>query len=231
MVAVRKYSEEELRRVVSGAKFWLDVADLLGVKSAGGVSKAARLFGIDVSHIKGPKSKEYRLERRRRGLEAGNCSMCFIRPPRGDGFKWCEKCANSSGKRIKTKRSLKIAAGICFRCTRPARKGAKTCWFHLQKSRDISDRLKRETMDAYGGKCSCCGEDNLEFLSIDHIRGDGAEHRRRNFGRNCGAGGATFYRWLKKQGYPQDNYRCLCANCNLSARFGGGICVHQRAQV
>src|ERR1700676_3436135 len=38
--------------------------------------------------------------------------------------------------------------------------------------------IKQMIMKAYGGKCECCGENEMLFLSVDHINCDGAEHRR-----------------------------------------------------
>ena len=81
----------------------------------------------------------------------------------------------------------------------------------LDKGAKITQSKKRklEVIEAYGGKCVLCGETHWEFLTIDHINGGGSEHRR-----NIGA--TTIYIWLKKQGYPQKEYRLLCANCNCS---------------
>jgi hypothetical protein len=87
-------------------------------------------------------------------------------------------------------------------------------------SADVRKR-KRRAMDAYGGKCSCCGEAELAFLTIDHIDGNGAEHRREIKNR----GGGTFYAWLHSHGYP-DGFQVLCANCNLGRHINGGICPH-----
>lgn len=39
-------------------------------------------------------------------------------------------------------------------------------------------RLRAEVIAAYGGRCACCGEATPEFLSIDHVNNDGAQHRR-----------------------------------------------------
>ena len=73
-------------------------------------------------------------------------------------------------------------------------------------------RLKVEAFDAYGGRfCECCGETILEFLTIDHINGDGSHHRRSINSR----GGYSFYHWLKNNNYPS-GYRVLCMNCNFS---------------
>lgn len=42
-----------------------------------------------------------------------------------------------------------------------------------------NDKLRKNIYDAYGGAfCACCGENQQEFLSIDHINGNGNEHRR-----------------------------------------------------
>jgi hypothetical protein len=68
--------------------------------------------------------------------------------------------------------------------------------------------LKQEIIDTYGGHCVLCGEDKWEFLTIDHINGGGTKHRSQL--KN------GLYSWLKEQGYPKDEYRLLCANCNCS---------------
>jgi len=57
--------------------------------------------------------------------------------------------------------------------------------------------------------CAHCGETDLRVLQIDHIDGNGNEHRR-----TIGGSGKVFYRWLKQQEYPK-GYQVLCANCNI----------------
>lgn len=90
-----------------------------------------------------------------------------------------------------------------------------------QRSREHSQALRQKVVLAYGGKCACCGESTIEFLVIDHIAGDGAEHRK-----SIGGSGAL-YGWLRNNGYPKDNFRLLCHNCN-SARGLYGYCPHER---
>jgi len=70
-------------------------------------------------------------------------------------------------------------------------------------------------------KCVCCGESEVRFLTIDHINGNGSQHRKST---KCGTG-STFYRWLIRQGMP-DGYQVLCYNCN-NARARHGTCPHQ----
>jgi len=89
--------------------------------------------------------------------------------------------------------------------------------------------LKRAAIDAYGGKCACCGESNLAFLTIEHRNNDGAEYRR-SLG-NRSRGGIHTYRDLKKHGYPQDEgLEVACWNCNAGRQVNGGVCPHQIKQ-
>lgn len=81
--------------------------------------------------------------------------------------------------------------------------------------------VKRQTIEAYGGKCKCCGEELLEFLTMDHIRGGGNKHRR-----EVKKTGMSFYRFLRKEGYPKKDYRVLCFNCNCSIGLFG-YCPHE----
>lgn len=60
----------------------------------------------------------------------------------------------------------------------------------------------------------------FEFLTIDHIDGNGAEHRR-----TLKRGGITFYRWLINNGFPS-GFQTLCYNCNC-AKGQYGTCPHQ----
>jgi hypothetical protein len=69
--------------------------------------------------------------------------------------------------------------------------------------------------------CVCCGEAGFPFLSLDHINGGGAEHRR----SLKTAGGFSFYSHLRKLGYPP-GYQILCFNCNM-AKGALGHCPHK----
>lgn len=74
------------------------------------------------------------------------------------------------------------------------------------------------------GPCACCGESRREFLSIDHINGDGKEKRKK--------GEQTGWSLLNKfrlSGWPVElkkEYRILCHNCNQAyGQFG--YCPHK----
>ena len=82
------------------------------------------------------------------------------------------------------------------------------------------NELKIRVINNYGGKCECCGESIPEFLTIDHILGNGKDHRQK-IGR-----GYKIYKWLEKNGYPKKEFRLLCFNCNC-ARGQFGKCPHE----
>ncbi len=93
-----------------------------------------------------------------------------------------------------------------------------------ERNRQCKNRLyqrlhpvKIEVLTHYGnGKCACvqCGYSNEMALSIDHVDGDGANHRRAT---HTTAGGGKLYLWLKKHDYP-DGFQTLCMNCQWIKR-------------
>src|ERR1051326_8822509 len=42
------------------------------------------------------------------------------------------------------------------------------------------DKVRDDVLTAYGYRCQCCGITTREFLSIDHMDGNGRKHRREN---------------------------------------------------
>ena len=94
----------------------------------------------------------------------------------------------------------------------------------MQQSKARRDKYRAEMIEAYGGKCVCCGETEPAFLTVDHIHNDGSEHRKRK--RGAGSGFSLALE-LKKQGWPKDRYQLLCMNCNM-AKGMLGVCPHQR---
>jgi hypothetical protein len=79
-------------------------------------------------------------------------------------------------------------------------------------------RLRREMVDAYGGRCACCGQDGPQFLALDHAKGGGCAERR-----VLQVGGLLSR--LKRAGWPGDQHRLLCHNCNASVGMLG-FCPH-----
>lgn len=86
--------------------------------------------------------------------------------------------------------------------------------------RVANKRLRVAALNRYSNndpKCACCGERTYEFLAIDHINGNGKEHRQQ-------VGNSNIYNALRKEGYPE-GYQVLCHNCN-SAKGFYGRCPH-----
>ncbi len=84
--------------------------------------------------------------------------------------------------------------------------------------------LKLRIMQYYGNcQCACCKENNIKFLSIDHINGDGIKHRAM-----MRAGGGKFYEWIVRNNFPE-GLQVLCFNCNLGRSVNGGVCPHKES--
>ena len=89
------------------------------------------------------------------------------------------------------------------------------------------NRIRRlKVIDAYGGRCECCGETRPEFLTLDHSFGDGGVKRRELKSGGLHGTNAT-YNDIIKRGFPKDEgLRILCWNCNCS--IGSyGYCPHK----
>jgi len=104
-------------------------------------------------------------------------------------------------------------------------KNNKEKWKNQQKSKEVDRkagkkyRVKQKILviNHYGGKCVCCGETNLVFLTIDHINNNGSTHRKEI--------GSNLARWIIKNQYPI-GFQVLCWNCNLGKHLNNGICPH-----
>ena len=77
--------------------------------------------------------------------------------------------------------------------------------------------LKQEMVQAYGGACTCCGEDNLAFLTLEHRNGRTPHDD---------LGGSRMWRLAKNLGWPEQ-YTVLCYNCNIGTYKNGGRCPHE----
>lgn len=93
--------------------------------------------------------------------------------------------------------------------------------------RQATQRIKREMVDALGGCCACCGEDEIAFLTLDHIGNIVPDNHRRADGSRIS--GRTLLHEVRKEGFPRDKYRILCWNCN-AATSHGRVCPHELAR-
>lgn len=169
-------------------------------------------------------------------VPTSSCSNCHKNTP-AEGRRWCGECL-AYGRDAKAKfRSKPKPEGSCSRtdCMNTAAPGRKSCdacrlreeAYEAQhkdpialRARQARRRLRVLVFEKYGGAfCACCQEDRYEFLTIDHVAGDGARHRRENK-----AARQDIYFWLKKNNFPP-GYRVLCMNCNFALGYHG-YCPH-----
>ncbi len=92
-------------------------------------------------------------------------------------------------------------------------------------NREWSKKRREIVISHYGGVCACCEESQIEFLSMDHINGDGAKHRR-ELKKN---GHIHIYDWLIKNNFPE-GFQVLCMNCNW-AKGKYGYCPHKHGDI
>ncbi len=113
------------------------------------------------------------------------------------------------------------AHGLC-RCGNQITEGSVSrCVRCIENDKKFYRELRRRVIEHYGGKCNCCGEKELKFLAIDHIEGNGNQHRLSVLGHKH----ASIYRWLVRNNFPV-GFQVLCHNCNM-AKGCYGICPHQ----
>lgn len=76
---------------------------------------------------------------------------------------------------------------------------------------------RQRAINMYGGKCSCCGDRQYEFLIFDHEKGGGGAQRK-------SLAPLQFLAWLLESRRPE--IRILCANCH-AAIHATGKCPHR----
>lgn len=129
----------------------------------------------------------------------------FNTDPRGKAglHSWCRPCSAESQRKLRHRKLDSYKA--------------------KRRERYHKNRLKVLAHYSDGPPhCACCHESTIEFLTVDHVAGNGAAHRR-EIGLRAGGG---FYDWLLQNGLPT-GYRVLCFNCNCASRTSG-ICPHKR---
>ena len=177
------------------------------------------------------------------------CINCRCRPA-SINYKTCEFCRTKNSKYKKTpehrrklaqKRKDLLAQGICCKCHKNPvivdRTYCEKCKEQWKLYSTVSGNKKQRygyivkwnyskrklALEAYGGKCACCGESNYMFLDFDHINNDGGVWRKAN--KTRGTGG-DLVRWVIKNKFP-DTIQILCANCNQGKNRNMGVCPHK----
>lgn len=155
---------------------------------------------------------------RRAETQAAGLCKCGRAPPEPSRVD-CRLCIDAYTKSRNVTRARRVKEGLCV-CGKPPRSGRRSCTKCSQKwqLRHANDRKK--CLEHYGLVCACpgCNCNIEEFLEIDHIDGNGNEHRR--------TFKTSIYRWLIKHKFPP-GFQVLCSNCNR-AKFRYGSCPHTR---
>lgn len=155
-----------------------------------------------------------------------NCRKC-----NAETQKWnhgmCRDCYNASQRAYRRNRPDKFAVYYKRQYARNKQNPAKMI-AERKRGREYWQQLRHEVIMAYGGYvCTCCGETEPMFLSIDHVNNDGAKHRRAigEFKSNGKGAGSRTLKWLKDNGYPR-GFQVLCMNCNCGKQRNKGFCPH-----
>lgn len=103
--------------------------------------------------------------------------------------------------------------------------------YRKDRQRNYKRDLRQRVITAYGGKCVCCGEARYVFLELDHVNGDGADHRRqlKGISPEKTTGMSKIYIDLIRKGFPS-GCQVLCANCHR-AKTVGVVCPHKTPAV
>ena len=155
-------------------------------------------------------------------IEAKRCSQCGKSKAKYDFYKAsihldklrseCKLCTDGHSKEYRGRSSVNPQYKKQYDARDLRRK---------QTNKLGRDRLKLEVLNAYGGKCTCCSENLVMLLTIDHINGEGTKHRNSITRNSIG-----LYRWLRRNNYPE-GFQVLCFNCNRGKHFNNGVCPHK----
>ena len=181
--------------------------------------KSVCLADLEAMRERAPRIRKERMAR-------GQCLSCPEYLPQGyTGGVKCQNCKDKAYAKAKEKRKSKKESGLCTAkpsCKNIPPEGSVHCPECKKKFADIQFELKSVVITAYSpdATCSCCGEDDIRMLSIDHINNDGKERRASE------GAGTNFYRWIIDNHFP-DDLQVLCMGCNWGKYQNGGICPHQ----
>lgn len=165
------------------------------------------------------KDRERSLNRYKKLRALGLCGSC-AKPTKKSLCPTCRIRANLNTRNYtrKLKNNNPSKFELIYGKDRYCRR--RTIVASYSKSKNLE--VKKKTLEHYGGKCVCCGETNIKFLTIDHTNNNGAEERR--IAKRDG--GVGFYRLLIKNNFPE-GYQTLCFNCNIGKYLNNGVCPHK----
>lgn len=185
-------------------------------------------------------TKETKAQRKRnlyaQRVEAGICCKCG-QAKAVDNYRHCQpcldyiksiksqpKCKETQKNTRKTRKDEMAAIGLCYRCKEPIKivEGNIQCLTCNEYQVDRRIQIREFVYTAYGNKCACppCGEIRWQFLTLDHVNDDGAEHRKQEPNTS-----KALVEWAYKNGCPP-SLRLHCWNCNNGRERNKGVCPH-----
>lgn len=135
-------------------------------------------------------------------------NRCLYRNENGE--KICRKCRQwkNEGDFCKHRCRVDGLSHVCKKCAGVEIK--KHHEIHKNHAIEARKEIRMKVLMHYSKgtlKCALCDYNNINTLTIDHIKGDGSEHRKELGGQ------WKLYRWLISNDYPE-GFRVLCRNCN-----------------
>ncbi len=151
-----------------------------------------------------------------------NCLICGKDISKTRKQKYCSKeCKEERDQTVRRGPKQKFVCQVdgCDNVYYTRRNSQRFCSEKCNKrhaQRIKRNRLKQELLSIYGDKCACCNEYRTEFLTLEHKKGNGAEHRKKS--SNV---------WIDAiDAKDIEEYEILCMNCNWSkGKFG--YCPHE----
>ena len=114
----------------------------------------------------------------------------------------------------------------CKQCLSNKEKNPERRAIRAEITRRSNAKLKHEVFSHYSNglmECSCCGENQFKFLTLDHVEGGGREHREQL------GSPAMVYRDLRTRNFPS-GFQILCYNCNCGRSQNNGVCPHKNKE-
>lgn len=102
------------------------------------------------------------------------------------------------------------------------RKTPKAIESRREKAKENYLKLREKFFEMYGKFCSCCGESQPEFLSLEHKQGQPVGRKNKENTLQATKRAVSEYR--------PDLFEVLCHNCNQAQKFGA-VCPHKRIEI
>jgi len=143
--------------------------------------------------------------------------------------KYCSSCQGPAGReraRLYSRIYYRANREMCIELTRRSQQKNRESYLRTRREYEAKKirRVIPLVLGHYSGGsfvCGCCGQSERDFLTIDHVDGQGYKMKRE---LGVPRGGSELYRWLVRNQFPP-GFAVLCANCN-SSKGKHGLCVH-----